>query len=35
MDVVKTNIENLGGDIELDSTLGKGTQFKIIIPYKE
>lgn len=32
MDVVKTNIEKLGGHIDIDSELGKGTSFKIILP---
>ncbi len=35
MDVVKTNIEKLGGTINIDSTLGEGTLFKIQIPYPE
>ena len=34
MDVVKNNIKNLGGFIEIDSDLGKGTKFKIEIPKK-
>lgn len=32
MDVVKTNIERIGGTIELSSTEGVGTTFKIKIP---
>lgn len=32
MDVVKTNIEQIGGTIELDSRPGAGTTFKIEIP---
>ena len=32
MDVVRTNIEKIGGTIELSSTLGKGTRFIIKIP---
>ncbi len=32
MDVVKTNIEKLGGTVELQSKLGKGTTVKIKIP---
>ena len=32
MDVVKTNIENLNGVIDIDSELGKGTTFKLRIP---
>ncbi len=32
MDVVRTNIEKIGGTIDMDSTLGKGTTFKIQIP---
>ena len=32
MDVVKTNINSLGGDISIESELGKGTLFKISIP---
>jgi two-component system chemotaxis sensor kinase CheA len=32
MDVVKTNIERIGGTIELDSTPGQGTLFTIKIP---
>ncbi len=32
MDVVRTNIEKIGGTIELSSTLGKGTTFVIKIP---
>ena len=32
LDVVKTNIEKLGGHIEIESKLRKGTLFKIVIP---
>lgn len=32
MDVVKTNIEKLGGDVSIDSTLGKGSVFTIRLP---
>ncbi len=32
MDVVKTNIEKIGGVIDLESELGQGTTFKIRIP---
>lgn len=32
MDVVKTNIERLGGEIQVESTLGKGTIFRITLP---
>ena len=32
MDVVKTNIEQIGGSIELSSERGKGSRFKIKIP---
>jgi two-component system chemotaxis sensor kinase CheA len=32
MDVVKTNITELGGEIHIDSQLGKGTTFKIFLP---
>jgi len=32
MDVVKTNIEKIGGSLELGSRLGHGTTFKIKIP---
>ncbi len=32
MDVVKTNISDLGGSIELDSVLGEGTTIEIKIP---
>ena len=32
MDVVKTNIERIGGSVEIASTLGKGTAFKLKIP---
>lgn len=32
MDVVKTNINNLQGDIEIETKLGAGTCFRIILP---
>lgn len=32
MDVVKTNIEKLGGSIQIDTVLGKGTTFTILLP---
>lgn len=32
MDVVKTNIEKLGGEIHVESALGKGTVFRITLP---
>lgn len=32
MDVVKTNIEKIGGTVEVMSELGKGTSFKLKIP---
>lgn len=32
MDVVKTNIEKLGGSIEINTLLGKGTTVRIKIP---
>ncbi len=32
MDVVKTNIEKLQGDIQIETELGKGTTFKIRLP---
>ena len=35
MDVVKTNIEKVGGRLEIDSTVGKGTSFIINIPQSE
>ena len=31
MDVVRTNIEKIGGTVELSSTEGKGTRFTIRI----
>ena len=33
MDVVKSNIEKLGGTIEINSVLGEGTQLKIKSPH--
>jgi signal transduction histidine kinase len=33
--IVKRNIENAGGKIEVDSTLGKGTTFKVSFREKE
>ncbi|GBG58461.1 chemotaxis protein CheA [Sporomusaceae bacterium FL31] len=32
MDVVKTNIEKLGGKVELFTTMGAGTTFRLILP---
>ncbi|MGZ3769473.1 MAG: chemotaxis protein CheA [Bdellovibrio sp.] len=32
MDVVRTNITELGGEIQIFSELGKGTTFKIVLP---
>ncbi len=32
MDVVKTNIQRLQGDIQIETTLGKGTCFKVRLP---
>lgn len=32
MDVVRTNIQELSGDIQIDSVLGKGTTFRIQLP---
>jgi two-component system, chemotaxis family, sensor kinase CheA len=32
MDVVKTNLDRLGGKIEIDSVLGQGTVFRIKLP---
>ena len=32
MDVVKTNIERLGGEIQVESTLGEGATFRITLP---
>ena len=32
MDVVKSNLERLGGKVEIESTLGKGTLFRIKLP---
>ena len=32
MDVVKTNLDRLGGTLEIDSTLGKGTTFSLRVP---
>lgn len=32
MDVVKTNIEKLGGEIEIESVITKGTTIRIILP---
>ncbi len=33
MDVVRRNIENLGGEIVIASTVGKGSSFKISLPW--
>lgn len=32
MDVVKTNIQELGGEVQIESAVAKGTNFKIILP---
>ena len=32
MDVVKTNLDRLGGKVEIISTVGKGTTFRIKLP---
>jgi two-component system chemotaxis sensor kinase CheA len=32
MDVVKTNIQELGGEVQISSELGKGSSFKITLP---
>ena len=32
MDVVKTNLDKLGGKMEIDSALGRGTSFRIKLP---
>lgn len=32
MDVVKRNIQSLGGRIQIESTLGKGSTFKVFLP---
>ncbi|MHC1744388.1 MAG: chemotaxis protein CheW [Syntrophobacteraceae bacterium] len=32
MDVVKTNLDRLGGKVEIESELGKGTRFRIKLP---
>ena len=32
LDVVRTNIEKLGGEIQIDSVLQKGTTFRVILP---
>lgn len=32
LDIVKTNIESLGGDIDIRSSKGEGTTFKMILP---
>ncbi len=35
MDIVRTNIENLGGTVKLETSPGKGTTFTLIFPKKE
>ena len=35
LDVVRNNIEKIGGEIKVQTTLGKGTTFTILIPYSE
>jgi two-component system chemotaxis sensor kinase CheA len=35
MDVVKTNIEKIGGTVDVQSKLGQGTTLKIKIPLRE
>lgn len=32
MDVVKTNIQDLGGEVQIESQLGQGTTFRIVLP---
>lgn len=32
MDVVKTNLDRLGGKVEIDSQIGRGTTFRITLP---
>ena len=32
LDVVKTNVERLGGSVQLESTVGQGSCFRIILP---
>ena len=32
MDVVRTNIESLGGEVQILSELGKGTTFRVLLP---
>lgn len=32
MDVVKTNIEKLNGDVQIESEIGKGTRFTVTLP---
>lgn len=32
MDVVKTNIQELGGEIEIENSIGKGSKFRVILP---
>ena len=34
LDLVKRNIDFLNGEINLNSQIGKGTEFKVIIPYQ-